>query len=194
MRNATSQLRTTARVVQPALALVVLALACGATPAAAASLIAHAPAEAAPLHLAETPSASHSSGSSGASLVRTIVGLAIVLAVIWGLTWVLKQFKAKGTGKAAGSGLQSLASLPLGSGRSLALVRAGSEYVLLGIAEHGVIPVHRYSEAEARAAGLLSLDGSNPLLIEGAAGGAQQLPPTASQSLLDRMRRWTVRA
>ncbi len=194
MRNATSQLRAAWRVVLPALTLAILGLGCVATPAVAASLIAHAPSEATPLHLGGAPASAHSSGSSGASLVRTIVGLAIVLAVIWGLTWVLKQFKARGAVKAGGSGLHALASLPLGSGRSLALVRAGSDFVLLGVAEHGVVPIHRYSEAEARAAGLLCLDQSNPLLAEELTGGELQLPATASQSLLDRVRRWTVRA
>ena len=35
------------------------------------------------------------------------------------------------------------------------LVRAGNDYVLLGSAEHGVVPIHRYTEEEARDAGLL---------------------------------------
>ncbi len=35
------------------------------------------------------------------------------------------------------------------------LVRAGSDYVLLGSTEHGVAPIHRYTEEEARDAGLL---------------------------------------
>jgi flagellar protein FliO/FliZ len=194
MRNATTQLRTTAHVVPPAFALAAIALSAGAMPAAAASLIARSPAERAPLHLSGTPSGAHPSSSTGASLIRTIVGLAIVLAVIWGLTWVLKQFKSHGSGRAAGSGLRSLANLPLGSGRSLALVRAGSDFLLLAIAERSVVPVHRYSEAEAQAAGLLALDDSNPLLAEAVAGSDLQLPPTASQSLLDRVRGWTVRA
>ncbi len=36
----------------------------------------------------------HTSSSGGASIVRTIVGLAIVIAVIWGLSWILRQVKA----------------------------------------------------------------------------------------------------
>jgi hypothetical protein len=34
------------------------------------------------------------------------------------------------------------------------LVRAGNDYVLLGATEHGVAPIHRYTEEEAREAGL----------------------------------------
>src|SRR5215213_7005817 len=64
-------------------------------------------------------------GASGGSIVRTIVGLAIVIAVIYGLTWVLKQVKTNKTDGAAGTGLQTVATLPLGQNRSLHLVRAG---------------------------------------------------------------------
>ena len=54
-----------------------------------------------------------------------------------------------------------MATLPLGSGRSVQLVRAGSEFLLLGVAEHGVTPLRRYTEAEALAAGL-ELPGDEP--------------------------------
>jgi flagellar protein FliO/FliZ len=98
-------------------------------------------------------------GASGGSIVRTIVGLAVVIGVIYGLTWVLKQVKANKTGGAAGSGLETLATLPLGANRSLHLVRAGDEIVLVGSGEHGVTPIRTYSEAEARSLGLLGPDG-----------------------------------
>ena len=51
---------------------------------------------------------------SSGGLVRTIVGLAIVIGVIYGLYWVLKQVKASREDKAPGSGLKTLATLPLG--------------------------------------------------------------------------------
>ncbi len=89
--------------------------------------------------------------------MRTIVGLLIVIAVIWGLTWILKQVKTGRETRSAGSGLTSLATLALGSGRTLHLVRAGRDYLLVGSAEHGVAPIHRYTEEQARAAGLLDL-------------------------------------
>ena len=86
--------------------------------------------------------------------MRTIVGLAIVIAVIWGLAWILRQVKAGRDGGSDGgqssAGLASVAALTLGSGRSVHLVRAGSDYVLLGSTEHGVAPIHRYTEEEAR--------------------------------------------
>ena len=48
-----------------------------------------------------------------------------------------------------------LATLPLGPNRSLHLVRAGDEVVLVGAGEHGVTPIRTYTQAEARALGLL---------------------------------------
>lgn len=95
----------------------------------------------------------------GGSIVRTIVGLAIVIGVIYGVAWVLKQVKAGKQERATGTGLASLASVPLGSGRSVHLVRAGRELVLVGVGEHGVTPIRVYREDEARAAGLVDEHG-----------------------------------
>ncbi len=56
--------------------------------------------------------------ASGGSLLRTIVGLAVVLGVIYGLYWVLKQVKASKDTANAGDSLESVASLSLGTNRS----------------------------------------------------------------------------
>jgi flagellar protein FliO/FliZ len=181
---------TAAAVLGPCL----LAVACPtAALAAAASNAGHATAggsgggENTALNLGSSSTSPHSS-SSGASLVRTIVGLAIVIAVIWGLTWILRQVKAGRDPHHSSDGLASVAALTLGSGRSVHLVRAGSEYVLLGSGEHGVVPIHRYSELEAREAGLLGLDEPQA----GAASGPPR-PSSAASGLLERVREWTVR-
>jgi flagellar protein FliO/FliZ len=100
--------------------------------------------------------------SSGGGLVRTIVGLAIVIGVIYGLYWVLKQVKASREERASGQGLGTLATLPLGPNRSLHLVRAGGEVVLLGVGEGGVTPIRTYGENEARALGLIRDDEEPP--------------------------------
>jgi flagellar protein FliO/FliZ len=101
----------------------------------------------------EPAKAAQSAG--GGSIVRTIVGLAVVLGVIYGLYWVLKNIKASKESTAAGEGLETLATLPLGHNKTLHLVRAGREIVLLGTAEQAIAPIRRYSEAEARALGLI---------------------------------------
>ena len=107
-----------------------------------------------PLNLSDDGGAAQTAqASSGGSLIRTIVGLALVLGVIYGLHWLLKKAKKAKESKSSGTGLETIASLTLGPNRSLHLVRAGSEIVLLGAAEHAVTPIRRYSEAEARALG-----------------------------------------
>ena len=214
-----------------AVVLLVDALA-GANPALAFKPTSTQGGEGTALDLSPAAGTTHTS-SGGASIVRTIVGLLIVIAVIWGLTWILKQVKSGRERGASGGGLSSLATLPLGSGRSMHLVRAGSDYLLVGSAEHGVAPIHRYTEQQARDAGLLDLigqqdgDGTDAGSTATAArerilaafakarpqAGAAQSPiaprppiaddrarpsrppiaPGEGTSMLDRLRRWTVR-
>jgi flagellar protein FliO/FliZ len=112
----------------------------------------------------------------GGSIVRTIVGLAIVIGVIYGVAWVLRQVKASKQPRATGSGLATLASVPLGPNRSVHLVRAGRDLVLLGVAEHGVVPIRTYSEEEAFAAGLIDEDGMLILPEEETSGRRERAP------------------
>jgi flagellar protein FliO/FliZ len=144
------------RAVAPAIAVLGACLLAFACPASAFTPSSKAGGENTPLHLTTSTGASHSTTSGGgASIVRTIVGLAIVIAVIWGLAWILRQVKAGRDPNVSNGGLASVSALTLGSGRSVHLVRAGNDYVLLGSTEHGVAPIHRYTEEQAREAGLL---------------------------------------
>jgi flagellar protein FliO/FliZ len=96
--------------------------------------------------------------SGSGSLVRTFVGLAIVLAVIYGVAWVLKQVKRSKEDRGQGTSLETTAVVALGPNRSLHLVRAGRELVLVGVAEHGVTPIRTYTEDEAIDLGLIGED------------------------------------
>jgi flagellar protein FliO/FliZ len=111
--------------------------------------------ESTPLNLNTEAKQETTKAASGGGLVRTIVGLAIVIGVIYGLYWVLKQVKSAREDKTLGTGLQTLATLPLGPNRAMHLVRAGDEVVLVGVGEGGVTPIRTYGENEARALGLL---------------------------------------
>jgi flagellar protein FliO/FliZ len=200
-----------------------LAFAC---PASAFSPSTKVGGESTPLNLNPTASGStHTSSTStgGASIVRTIVGLAIVLAVIWGLYWILRQVKAGRDPHTGSAGLVSVAALTLSTGRSVHLIRAGSDYVLLGSAEHGLVPIHRYTEDQAREAGLPLVEDivpprsrrslpTHPTVIDatgqaaprdrrdpgGPGGWGVHRPdpmrmPSPSSGLVERVREWTVR-
>ena len=137
------------------------------------------------------------SGASGTgSIVRTIVGLAIVLAVIYGVAWVLKQVKASKEERLRGGGLESTAVVPLGPNRALHLVRAGRELVLVGVAEQGVVPIRTYSEEEAIELGLTQPE--PPAGSPRTGGTDSPTPPLVAlqgrmRELLDGVRSRTVR-
>jgi flagellar biosynthetic protein FliO len=99
-----------------------------------------------------TATTAHSSGSGGA-FVRMIVGLFIVLAVIYGIYWLLKTYgksKKKSSAGEGGGGIDVVATTALGPNRSLHLVRVGSEFVLVGAAEQAVTQLRIYTSEETR--------------------------------------------
>lgn len=134
------------------------------------------------LHTGTAAHATTSSGISG-SIVRTIVGLLIVIAVIYGLTWIVKQSKAS-KNPAVGDGLEQVASLPLGTNRSVALVRVGDELHLLGVAEHGITGIRVFSEDEAYELGLPFHSDDGDYAGRG---------PVPVQRVVDALRRITLR-
>ena len=126
--------------------------------------------------------------SGSGSLVRTFVGLAIVLGVIYGIAWVLKQVKRSKEDRGQGTSLETTAVVALGPNRSLHLVRAGRELVLVGVAEHGVTPIRTYTEDEAIDLGLIGEDDAE-------LGGAPHATTSRAGAVrwLDRLKDRTVR-
>ena len=98
---------------------------------------------------------SGSSGSVGVSstsgaVARTIVGLAIVLAVVYGLYWLLKS-TAKSRAAQSDERIAVVATTTLAPNRALHLIRSGDELILIGATEQSVTPIRVYSAEEARA-------------------------------------------
>ena len=156
--------------------------------APAGALAATGSGEDTPLRLpADTGVKAHTSSGSG-SLVRTFVGLAIVLGVIYGIAWVLKQVKRSKEDRGQGTSLETTAVVALGPNRSLHLVRAGRELVLVGVAEHGVTPIRTYSEDEALELGLIAED-------DGELDATPHAPASRAGAVrwLDRLKDRTVR-
>jgi flagellar protein FliO/FliZ len=170
----------------PALILAVAA-GCLLTPATARA----ANGENTPLDLGSGGTAQAAHASSGGGIARTIVALLVVCLVIYGITWVLKKVKSAKEATASGTSLESLATLPLGTNRALHLVRAGTEVVLLGLAEHGVTPIRRFTEAEAIRLGLL--DGTTGATLDVLPEATVASPEARTiGGLLDALRRKTV--
>lgn len=102
---------------------------------------------------ADAASKHASSSSVGGAITRLIVGLFIVLAVIYGVYWLLKTYgKSKKSGGAAeaGPGIDVVATTAIGPNRTLHLVRVGDELVLVGAAEHSISQLRTYSAEESR--------------------------------------------
>jgi flagellar protein FliO/FliZ len=121
--------------------------------------------------------------SAGADVIRTIVGLAVVLGVIYGVYWLLKSSARAKSGR-ADDRIGVIATTPLAANRSLHLVRAGDELILVGATDHSITPLRVYTADEA-------------IMVEG--GGADaplQLPPapsSGSETFLETLRKRTAR-
>jgi flagellar protein FliO/FliZ len=124
-------------------------------------------------------------GSAGADVIRTVVGLAVVLAVIYGVYWLLKSSARSKAGR-ADERIGVIATTPLAPNRSLHLVRAGDELILVGATDHSITPLRIYS-------------GDDAVLVEGRPQieAPLALPPAAparAESFLEALRRRTARA
>jgi flagellar protein FliO/FliZ len=95
-----------------------------------------------------SPAAAHTTGTGG-TLARTIVGLAIVLAVIFAVYWLLKTFaRSKAKGVKGDGRMEIVATTPLAPNRALHLVRVGDGMILVGSAEGGISTIRTYSREE----------------------------------------------
>ena len=93
--------------------------------------------------------------------MRTIVGLAIVIAVIWGLAWIMRQVKAgrEAATRRVRPGLASVAALTLGSGAPCTSCAPATTTCCSAAPSTASPPIHRYTEEQARDAGLLAEPG-----------------------------------
>ena len=153
-----------------------------------------------PLDQVQSQAGGGNSNSASGGLMRTFIGLMVVIAVIYGLYWILKKVKAAQAEQASGTGLHNLASLPLGPNRSLHMIRAGREIVLVGVAEHGVAPIRSYTEEEAFEAGLIGHEDDDDDDASGTAAAPNPItkagfakPGEALKQGLDKLRQRTVR-
>ena len=130
-------------------------------------------------------------GSGGAgTIARTIVGLAVVLGVVYGLYWLLKSV-GRGRTNDSGGRIEVVATAQLAPNRTLHLLRCGDELILVGAGEAGVTPLRVYSHDDAVGAGLLEDGTVAPALLP--ATPAAPAAPAARRSPVATLRAWTVR-
>lgn len=142
----------------------------------------------------------------GGSLLRFIFGLVVVLAVIYGVHWLLKKWghsRLEGVAGRAGV-IDVVATTALAQGRALHLVRVGDELVLVGATDQSIT---RIGELDASALGAASADRGNgefqamlsgamlsgqPGVPQGMGGTASANPPFIKR-FLDNLRLSTAR-
>jgi flagellar protein FliO/FliZ len=90
----------------------------------------------------------HHVASSGGVITRTFIGLIVVVALIYGVYWLLKKYNGSKGGRSDGR-MDIVATTALGPNRALHLVRVGDELVLVGSAENSVTPVRIYNTEES---------------------------------------------
>ena len=98
---------------------------------------------------AAKPAVEGASEDGGGSIVRLVVGFAIVIVVIAGLTWLVRTW-SRSRGVKTDARLSVVATTVLAQDRALHLVRVGDEMVLVGSAANGVTPIRVYDADEAR--------------------------------------------
>lgn len=83
---------------------------------------------------------SSSSAGSGGSILRGVLGFAVVLASIYGVYWLLKKWTESRTNGTVGRTgiIDVVATTQLAHGRAVHLVRVGPEFVLVGATEHSI--------------------------------------------------------
>ncbi|WP_369601749.1 flagellar biosynthetic protein FliO [Hahella sp. SMD15-11] len=68
---------------------------------------------------------------SGTVILQVVLSLLLVLAAVWGSVWLMKRLNGV-AGRASGA-LKIEAVLPVGQRERLVVVRAGEEYLLVGV-------------------------------------------------------------
>jgi len=126
-----------------------------------------------------------SSASGGASAVaRMVVGLGVVLLVVFGVYWLLKKrYRGGSRGTVADGRLEIVATTPLANNRSVHLLRAGDELILIGSSEQSVTGLRTWGPEEAaRLEAVLAVPPPKP----------EQ--PTQPVGIFDALRKLTVRS
>jgi flagellar protein FliO/FliZ len=93
-------------------------------------------------------------------VMSVVIGLALVLAVIWGAAWLVKRVAPRAYGKS--SVLQVVAGAAVGQHERVVIVEVGATWLVLGVAAGGVNLLHQLPRAAAAVADPTSPDAASP--------------------------------
>lgn len=82
--------------------------------------------------------------STTTQLANLVGGLALILVLIYGLSWFVKRFSQGGF--AQNSSIKMLSSMPLGTRERLMLVEVGGKQILLGVTATQINSLHIFDE------------------------------------------------
>jgi flagellar biogenesis protein FliO len=138
--------------------------------------------------------------SIGHVLLQMVIALLIVVGGIWGFSKIMRRggrfggTAGRGRHKAPVPGLTVLSRQPIGKGKSIAVVQAGSRRFLVGISESGLNPLGEIEPNDEPAPAGGDRLAANGMAANGMAGDPR---PTsgiaAAASWLDGLREATVR-
>ena len=138
--------------------------------------------------------------SIGHVLLQMVIALLIVVGGIWGFSKNMRRggrfcgTAGRGRHKAPVPGLTVLSRQPIGKGKSIAVVQAGSRRFLVGISESGLNPLGEIEPNDEPAPAAGDRLAANGMAANGMAGDPR---PTsgiaAAASWLDGLREATVR-
>ena len=83
--------------------------------------------------------------SSSGQVANLIGGLALILVLIFGLSWIVKRFSQGGF--AQNPAIKMLAAMPLGTRERLMLVEVGDKQILLGVTATQITNLHVFDES-----------------------------------------------
>jgi len=90
------------------------------------------------------PPVSALSSGIGSQLMQLVLGLGLVVALIFGLAWLLRRVQR--TGPAGNQVIELVGSRALGPRDRLVLVQVGNEQVLLGVSPGSITALHVMNE------------------------------------------------
>ena len=91
---------------------------------------------AAPAHANFAAPAQFSGGSTGFGMLRVCVALALVLASVYGVAWLMRRLR--GAAGASAPGIAIVSQVSLGARERAVLLRVGAQHLLVGVAAGSV--------------------------------------------------------